>query len=79
MSTYKNETGGPIEVTLYELRVPEGHTFEIPDEDRSFDGRPGITRSRVRNPDEVPDPAVVAAVTGPIPTVPAATPDHFSA
>lgn len=79
MTTYKNDTGAPFEAPLYELRVPAGETFEIPDEDTSFDNRPGFTKSRTKNPDVTPDPAVVQAATGPIPVVPAATPGNFAA
>ena len=69
MATYKNETGGLVEITRYELRVPDGATFEVPDEDASFEDRPGFTASRVKNPDVIPDPAVAADATA---TVPAA-------
>ena len=69
MTTYKNETGDRLLIELYQLSVADGATFEIPDEDTSLEGSPGITKSRVKNPDEVPDPNVVAAVTGPVPVV----------
>ena len=70
MATYKNETGGPVEITRYELRVQDGQTFEVPDEDTSFENRPGFTSSRVKNPDVTPDPAVVTDATAAVPAAP---------
>jgi acetamidase/formamidase len=79
MSTFKNTSGFPIEIPLLELRVPDGKTFEVPDElDGQFESNPGFTSSTVKNPSVTPDPDVVAALTGPIQTVPA-TPGDFAA
>jgi acetamidase/formamidase len=79
MSTFKNTSGNPVEIPLLELRVPDGKTFEVPDEfDGQFEVNPSFTASTVKNPNVVPDPNVVAAVTGPIPVVPA-TPGDFAA
>lgn len=80
MSTFKNTSGFPIEIPLLELRVDKGGTFEVPDEfDAQFEVNPGYTSSKAKNPDVTPDPNVVAAATGPIPVVPAATPGDFAA
>lgn len=80
MGTFKNTSGDAVEIPLLELRVPSDGTFEVPDEfDGQFDANPGFTSSRVKSPDLVPDPNVVAGVTGPIPTVPAAVPGQIPA
>ena len=70
MATYKNETGGPVEITRYELRVQDGQTFEVPDEDTSFENRPGFTSSRVKTPDVTPDPTVVEDAAATVPAAP---------
>lgn len=72
MATYKNETGGLVEITRYELRVQDGQTFEVPDDDTSFEGRPGFVSSKVKTPDVTPDPNVLDdATASPVPAVPA--------
>lgn len=66
MARYKNDTGDTIEITLYGLRVENGQTFDVPDEDLSFEGRPGFTASQRKTADVAPDPALVDA-SAPVP------------
>lgn len=71
MARYKNETGETVEITLYGLRVENGQTFDVPDEDLSFEARPGFTASQRKTADVAPDPALVDAATAAPASVPA--------
>lgn len=72
MATYKNTTGTPQSIARdgIEYNVAGGATVEVPDEDLSFDGRPGWTKSSAKSPDvTVEEPAAVEpASPPPVPT-----------
>ena len=68
MSTFKNTTGTPQSIARdgIEYNVADGATVEIPDEDLSFEGRPGWTKSSAKSPDvTVEEPAAVEPVPAP--------------
>ena len=70
--TFKYTGSDRIEVPSLGIRFGEGDTFEVPDEFAArFESDPEFVSSRVKSPDAVPDPSVVAAVTGQIPVQPA--------
>lgn len=75
MATYKNNTGFPQSVARdgIEYNVADGATVEVPDEDVSFEGRPGWSKSQVKSPDVAIDADTVPADTVPAPTPAAPT------
>ena len=74
MATFKNITDHQIDVPVYDLRIPAGATFEVPDEVAySFANNPDFGSSRTQNPDTVADPGLVEAAT-PLETLPGTTP-----
>ena len=69
MATYKNNTGFPQSIARdgIEYNVADGATVEVPDEDVSFDGRPGWSKSQVKSPDVTVDDVPAAAPVSPEP------------
>jgi hypothetical protein len=68
VSTFKYTGTDPFEIPSLSVRVGAGETFTVPDEfDARFDADPVFESSSRKRPDVVPDPAVVAAATGPVP------------
>lgn len=69
MATYKNNTGFRQSIARdgIEYNVADGGTVEIPDEDLSFEDRPGWAKSSAKSPDVSVDSEVAAVepVTAP--------------
>jgi hypothetical protein len=72
MATFKNSTGTRQTIARdgIEYNVADGATVEIPDDDTSFDARPGWSKSSAKSPDVTvdPEPAAVEPQPAPAPT-----------
>jgi hypothetical protein len=72
MATYKNTTGFPQSIARdgVEYNVADGATVEVPDDDLSFDARPGWSKSSAKSPDVTVDPEPAAVEPQTAPSVP---------